>query len=344
MSPTTTDEEHPGPGTLVKDQELWLEDGNIVIVANGSHAFRVLKSLLSRVSPVLKDIFEKEKCKPDRIVEGCPSIPFYDSPTDVRHFLRTVILGGPGSLRQASLPFATLASIIRIAHKYEATALLKDASSRLESFLIPRPGHWLEQAALPWEARWDMGQQQCGISFEPSDAVSAVNLALPSMLDMPLMLPLAFYLCSLADNALILRHGVEREDEPDVRDVLGDADYTRCFLAIPKLSQQCHASVGRILYAAMSEAFAGCRLNRTCKDRLREMFVYHARDEGPCLVHDLFVRLDRRTSPPAAFVQYKDTLCQPCLDRLLALSEEECAKMRQKLPEFFHLDVEGWQS
>ena len=252
------------------------------------------------------------------------------------------------SLMQQSMPFTTLASIIRIAHKYEADGILQAATSRLESFLLAcRPGHWLHSAA-PWEERWDLGQQQCGIAFDLKDAVAAVNIV--RLIEKPLLLPLALYLCCLTDDVLSLRDGVRRageHPEADVRDTLGDADFRCCVLALPVLSHQCHASVLRVLRAAMArtESFAQCRLRGACKGWIQEMFMDHAaRDDGACRLDDLFVRLDRRVAPPAAFVQRSGALCPPCMERLLALSEEECVEMRRRLPTFFALfELVGWQ-
>ncbi len=245
-------------------------------------------------------------------------------------------------MKQASLPFANIASVIRIAHKYEADKLVDAALSRLESFLVPRPGHWTESAAA-WEERRDLGQAQCGISFEPRDAISAVKIAM--LLDKPLMLPLAFYECCLLEDVLSLRNGVGRLGEEDgTLDKLNDTNYRRCILALPLLSRQVHASVLRVLEAGMTGPTTHCLLGGNCKELTRHMFMSHAKDDEPSPLHDLFVRLDRRTPPPPAFLAREGALCQPCLDRLLSLSEEDCAAMRRRLPEFFGLgDLEGWQ-
>ncbi|RDX53454.1 hypothetical protein OH76DRAFT_1469935 [Lentinus brumalis] len=417
-------------GALIKDKELWFDDGNIIILASKRHAFRVYKGLLFRASSNIQGYVEgcTEDTKP---IDGCPVVSFeHDSPTDMRHFLHALLLSATCALKQASLPFATIASVIRIAHKYEADKLVDAALSRLESFLVPRPGHWTESAAA-WEERRDLGQAQCGISFEPRDAISAVKIAIGvvkdgdsesqkllrrsfwlqnralariailappldvvvydhiegltgadwvlhkgvsslknrkigglrivpesrqnrvsrwggqsrMLLDKPLMLPLAFYECCLLEDVLSLRNGVGRLGEEDgTLDKLNDTNYRRCILAMPLLSRQVHASVLRVLEAGMTGPATHCRLGGNCKELTRHMFMSHTKDDGPSPLHDLFVRLDRRTPPPPAFLAREGALCQPCLDRLLSLSEEDCAAMRRRLPEFFGLgDLEGWQ-
>ena len=50
--------------------------------------------------------------------------------------------------RQHPIPFATIASIIRIAHKYQAQEILDESSDRLANFLIPALGHWIDATTL----------------------------------------------------------------------------------------------------------------------------------------------------------------------------------------------------
>ena len=79
-------------------------------------------------------------------------------------------------------------------------------------------------------------------------------------------------------------------------------------------------------------------------ERALQLMDHAARDDGACRLDDLFVRLDRRVAAPAAFVQRSGALCPPCMERLLALSEEECVEMRRRLPTFFALfELVGWQ-
>ena len=71
---------------LQHDEEYWLEDGNIVLVAGGV-AFRVYRGLLASQSTVFADMFGSACARENEMEEGCPVVHLSDSPIDVRHFL-----------------------------------------------------------------------------------------------------------------------------------------------------------------------------------------------------------------------------------------------------------------
>lgn len=235
-----------------------------------------------------------------------------------------------------SLPFATVASIMRVAHKYEVAhggvCIVDAVATRLESFLVPSRGHWLDPAKA-WEDGWDMGQRQWGISMDVADALEATHVA--RLVDKPRMLPLALYLCLLSD-VMALRNGVPREDGTPER--LSDEDFIRCVTARSVLARECHAVVARAMGGAPS---ASCCTRRHCRETLVEMLVAHSRDGALCKLEDLFIRMDLRTPPPAAFTAYAPGLCSACRDGVLSRSETECRAILKRLPKYFTLDVTG---
>ena len=78
---------------LTKDEELWFDDGNIVLVAE-STAFRLYKGPLSTTSPVFRDLFSFKGSKDQELLEGCPAVRLHDSATHLRHFLRMLYMPG----------------------------------------------------------------------------------------------------------------------------------------------------------------------------------------------------------------------------------------------------------
>ena len=74
---------------IQRDPDMWLEDGNLVLVANSTTAFRVYKGLLGQVSPVFRDMLEL-KPSPGDTIDDCPVIHVPDSAVDFGHFLRAV--------------------------------------------------------------------------------------------------------------------------------------------------------------------------------------------------------------------------------------------------------------
>lgn len=81
---------------FVQDPDLWLSDGNIIIVAPDdsqesdslAHAFRVHKSVLAKHSPVLDDLFKLPQGLDAEVHEGVPIVRLTDSSSDVRDLLR----------------------------------------------------------------------------------------------------------------------------------------------------------------------------------------------------------------------------------------------------------------
>ena len=80
------------PPSIQKDEKLWFEDGNIVLVASNAVAFRVYKGLLSRTSPVFRDIFAigQDDAPGAEMMDGCVVVHVTDFPEDLRAFLKMI--------------------------------------------------------------------------------------------------------------------------------------------------------------------------------------------------------------------------------------------------------------
>ena len=82
----------PSFDDLTRDEEFWLDDGNIVLVA-GKRAFKIYRGLLAMQSPVFSDLFATGNPNVDQLYDGCPAIHLSDSQEDLRHLLRALIPG-----------------------------------------------------------------------------------------------------------------------------------------------------------------------------------------------------------------------------------------------------------
>ena len=82
--------EHPSISKMLdnvkRDPDLWLEDGNIVLVARDT-AFRVYRGLLVKQSTVLADMFATGNPTADESLDGCPVVRLPDAPVDLKHLL-----------------------------------------------------------------------------------------------------------------------------------------------------------------------------------------------------------------------------------------------------------------
>ena len=72
------------------DEELWLDDGNIILVAQDV-GFRVYKGLLTKQSPVFQDLLGSKENRADEYMDGVPVVRIFDSPYDLRHLLRVLL-------------------------------------------------------------------------------------------------------------------------------------------------------------------------------------------------------------------------------------------------------------
>jgi hypothetical protein len=69
--------------------DVWFEDGTVVLQAEDT-VFRVYRGILSANSPVFNDMFTIPQPLEVPEIEGCAVIQLYDSPTDLRHFLKAI--------------------------------------------------------------------------------------------------------------------------------------------------------------------------------------------------------------------------------------------------------------
>ena len=80
---------------LKRDDELWQEDGNIILVAGGT-AFKVYRGLLLDHSAVFEDMFSfpQPETSPSALSftsPPCPVVHLQDSPAHLKHVLLTLM-------------------------------------------------------------------------------------------------------------------------------------------------------------------------------------------------------------------------------------------------------------
>ena len=83
------------PAALKHHEEFWLDDGNIILVAQDV-AFRIYRCLLAAQSTVFADMFASASPSSDECMDGCPVVHVSDSSEDLAHLLRVLL---PGSRR-----------------------------------------------------------------------------------------------------------------------------------------------------------------------------------------------------------------------------------------------------
>ena len=82
-----------GPHDADRDPEVWLSDGNIVVVSR-QVAFRVHKSILSHHSVIFRDLFSLPDQGADEMMEGCPVVRLdADDPIDLQRLFLVLCCG-----------------------------------------------------------------------------------------------------------------------------------------------------------------------------------------------------------------------------------------------------------
>ncbi|RPD58576.1 hypothetical protein L226DRAFT_466520 [Lentinus tigrinus ALCF2SS1-7] len=211
----------PGSATIVmeRDEEFWLDDGNVVLVAQ-STGFRVYKGLLAAQSPIFHDMFSATSLRADERYDGVPVIRLFDSPVDLRHLFRVLL---PKSQKDVlkdtydlKTDFHVMSALIRLSHKYQ----IEDVEKRALSALCH---------IYPTELEEWVGSDSQIDDNDRFYAIAAVNLA--RLTDTPSILPSAFYHCALLQSRVLL--GFTREDGS--KEYLSQDDLGRCMDGMPKL-------------------------------------------------------------------------------------------------------------
>lgn len=82
------------PSSLIRSQDVWYDDGNVVIQTEGT-VFKVFRGILASNSAVFADMFSVPQptgapiTGPDTF-DSCPLVQIYDTPEDTKHFLKAI--------------------------------------------------------------------------------------------------------------------------------------------------------------------------------------------------------------------------------------------------------------
>jgi len=137
------------PTTLIRSQDVWYDDGNVVIQAENI-VFKVFRGILASNSAVFADMLSipqpTNMSGPD-MYDSCPSFKIYGTPEDAKHFLKAIHDAGLArfvmkrgwetnqTLRyydvRTTSKFSVVAGILRLSTKYQVPYLRKRAISHL---------------------------------------------------------------------------------------------------------------------------------------------------------------------------------------------------------------------
>ncbi|KAI1795285.1 hypothetical protein LXA43DRAFT_939155 [Ganoderma leucocontextum] len=314
----------PAPLTDLKDlkhdEEFWLADGNLVLIAHDT-AFRVYRGLVGLQSSVFADMFALSTSETDHeLYEGSPVVRFSDSPDDLRHFLRELLpTARTLSVRYRSnaalaTTFTQMSAVIRLSHKYQVEDILAQAVACLnDSF-----------------TRGDIKDIGAD-SADPTHAIGAVNLA--RLVDVPCILPPAFLVCCSIGGKVF--DGWKRADGHV--EYLDPDDLRRCMDGRDALAREALSLLMRVfpLGAAFKCGRTDCReaMTQMREDALNDLSA----SSSQCnLMSGWHPFITKHTG------LHGQRLCWKCDSELEARSSGARDDIWNRLPQLFNLQIKGW--
>ncbi|KAF7359026.1 BTB domain-containing protein [Mycena sanguinolenta] len=116
--------------TPTRVEELWFEDGGLVVQAEQS-LFRVSRGILAARSSVFKDMLAFTQPPNAETIDGCPVVRLPDSAEDVKRFFRAIFDSSFFEPHPSKVSFEDVLSIARLSHKYAVEYLLRRALTHL---------------------------------------------------------------------------------------------------------------------------------------------------------------------------------------------------------------------
>ncbi|KAL1671526.1 hypothetical protein EV122DRAFT_226410 [Schizophyllum commune] len=194
--------------------DLWFDDGNLVIAA-GSHLFRVHRSIMSMHSAVFCDMLSCPPSQSQDMYEGVPLLELLDDGEEVKYFLTALYLPEQFPLipEGCVLPFKAILGALRLSHKYDVPFLRRRALrvfsaeyimdvNKLAKCPLPR---WRSTPGMAWlgitfdQDQWKQVQEELLLAREVG-----VLCVLPQLLYEASYAPVSMLRSSRLDRAEIL--------------------------------------------------------------------------------------------------------------------------------------------
>ncbi|KAI0046530.1 hypothetical protein FA95DRAFT_1520176 [Auriscalpium vulgare] len=169
-----------GTTTFRRSGEVWMEDGNIILVSQDV-GYRVHRGVLANNSVVFRDMFANSAPSADEVVDGCAVLHLQDVTDDLCHLLKMMYFRKYGRDKR-KLGLTALSGLLRLAMKY----MLDDLRDELVEYL-----KFLFPSTLD-EYRSHQRSESLPADLDP---MLGVRLALE--LEIPVILPVTLYLSAL---------------------------------------------------------------------------------------------------------------------------------------------------
>ncbi|KAH9856090.1 hypothetical protein C2E23DRAFT_810040 [Lenzites betulinus] len=316
-----------------RHSDYWFDDGSIVVIAQDT-GYKIHKSVLARHSEVFRDLFSLPQTSADDHLDGCPVVRITDASGDFSNLLRALY----DTTRDFSLfqlhkrqPFAVVAGLYELAHKYQIDNLAEQMLRRLRSIFTDNLNTWDALEHVRVERGYTIVRSASLEVASRTDAIRAVNLARRS--GIASMLPVAIYLTTFHRTGVLLT-GIPRPD--GTIDTLSHEDLVRCLDARAIFAHWTHTKFAWLTTARVD---SGCKSPAVCGAALtvlsRENARGSLRPKTPYFALDIF-------GDAMKSLARKHGACKTCNMAMLTRAEEERRVMWRSLPQDLRLDITDW--
>ncbi|KAI9069835.1 hypothetical protein FKP32DRAFT_1671049 [Trametes sanguinea] len=331
-SDETPENSHGARTSITRSADVWMQDGNIVLIADKKVAFRVHRGILARHSPVFSDALEIPQPEDVESYDGCPVLGISDLPADVSCLLQALYDGIRFKPLRPRVPaaFVSHAILLELSHKYDIEHLREEAHSRLKSCFPHQFSDLHSTVAFSSKPSAGCILKSSTLEVQESrDAIRAVSLV--RLVDDHRMLPMALYLCTQLPVATLLK-GIRRPDS-ERKDTLSRQDLIRCLEARSTLSERAYKKWARIWRTHLTDdCYSPSQCHSIRMAKANAVIIRPAAD-----------------TPPHPLLSMEDVirgagLCTSCVDALMAEDSEEIRLVWEKLPDDFKVEVPEWDS
>ncbi|KAJ7829987.1 hypothetical protein B0H14DRAFT_2808292, partial [Mycena olivaceomarginata] len=165
-------------------QDLWFEDGNLVIQAGNSQC-RVYRGVLATRSLVFQDMLSFPQPSDSELVDGCPLVGLTDTEEEVIPFLKAIFLPEFFMPFPAPTEFDAIVGCLRLSHKYAVDYLRRRALVHLSS------GHAMKLSDA--DKLYYLGDRKPSWSVPPDPTFRIRGIQLAREVEATWILPYAFY-------------------------------------------------------------------------------------------------------------------------------------------------------
>lgn len=297
-----------------RHEELWYEDGNIVLIA-ANVAFRVHRSILSRRSLVFNDLFSFPQPGAVETYEGFPVIHLSDRPGDLAQLLDAVYSGMKFLQHDVTSAWKDLRALILLSNKYQIEDIQKEAIHELESC-------YEFDTLDTWDSTY-ITTVDDGLPFVETNVEYLQIARVARLLGLNTVYPPIMYDCCQLSEEDLIRGLHSEEDDTIIR--IHEDDLVLCMKAKSKLKDDSYDLWRSLLRPPNDCEEENCQTNQ---ERMRQAID---NDRARLLSHDPLYPSSSRIAELCA----EHPICASCSDTLKKQFKDGRTRILERIKSYF---------